>query len=251
MPYPDRHTDPYAPPPPPRRSGINLVTLLAAALASVVAAVVVSRVWAPGTIMATAMTPIIVALVKEAVERPAQRVGSMATRGGPRLARTARVLAPPPPEAIAPPPPVGPDPELTELRVYGRETAAGRHWKAALLTGLLAFGVCVAALTLPELLAGHSVVSSKHETTLFGGHRSTHRSPSQPATTTSTDSTPKTTTSGTLTQPTTSQPTTTEPTAPTTTAPPEQTAPPATTAPQPTAPPTTTAVPPAQTAPAP
>jgi hypothetical protein len=244
MSYPDRHPDPDVPSPPPRRSGIELSTLLAAAVASVVAALVVSRIWQAGTIMATAMTPVIVALVKEAVERPARRVSSVAARSAPRVARTARVLVPPPPEAMAPPPPVGPDPELTELRVYGRQV--GRRWKAALLTGLLAFLVCVAALTLPELLAGHSVVSTKHDTTLFGGHRSTHPSRSEPSTSSS-DSTPKTTTSDTQTQtaPTTSQPTTSQPAPTTPTTPPTETAPPAATAPQPTAPPTTPPTPPA------
>ena len=66
-----------------------MTTLAAARVASVVpAATVVSRLWQAGTVWATAMTPVIVALVKEAVERPAKRVSSIATRAAaPPLAR--------------------------------------------------------------------------------------------------------------------------------------------------------------------
>ena len=123
-------------PPPPRSGGLQVTTLIAAAVAAVVAATVVSRFWQAGTIMATAMTPVLVAVVKEMVERPARRVSSIATRAAaPPVARSARRVAEPPPEAYAPPPPVGPSPELTAMRVYGRERAAtgpalearGRH----------------------------------------------------------------------------------------------------------------------------
>jgi hypothetical protein len=221
-------------------------TLIAAAVASVVAATVVSRIWQAGTIMATAMTPVIVALVKEAVERPARRVSSIATRtAAPPLARGARAVIEPPPEAQAPPPPVGPSPELTRMRVYGRERAtSGRRWKLAVATGLLACVIAIAAMTLPELVAGHSVVSSSHHTTIFGGHRSTPAS-----TKTKTDET--TTTGEKTTTSTESQPqdttTQTEPGATTTTAPGQTTTQPAPGQTQTTAPPTQTQPPAATT----
>jgi hypothetical protein len=148
-------------------------TLVIAAISSAAAATVVSRLWQAGTVMATAMTPVVVALVKEALERPAQRVSSIATRSGaPPVARVARAVVPPPPEVEAPPPPMAPDPQLTQMRVYGRDRSkVGRRWKLAVATGLLGFVVCVAVLTLPELVAGRSVVSGQHHTTIFGGHR--------------------------------------------------------------------------------
>ncbi len=163
---------------PPHSGGLQVSTLVAAAIASVVSATVVSRFWQAGTIMATAMTPVIVALVKEMVERPARRVSSIATRAGaPPLARAAQRVAEPPPEAQAPPPPVGPSPDYSEMRVYGRERATtGRRWKLAIATGLLACLIAIAAMTLPELVAGRSVVSSSHHTTIFGGHRTTSKS---------------------------------------------------------------------------
>jgi hypothetical protein len=122
--------------------------------------------------MATAMTPVVVALVREALERPAQRVSSIATRSAaPPVARAARVLVSPPPEVQAPPPPMTVDPSLTAMRVYGGDRKVGRRWKLAIATGLLGFVVCVAVLTVPELVAGRSVVSGRHDTTIFGGRR--------------------------------------------------------------------------------
>jgi hypothetical protein len=207
-----------------------VATLVAAAGSAVVAAAVVSRVWQAGTVMATAMTPVVVTLAKEALERPARRVSSIATRNAPPpLARATRAVAEPPPEAYAPPPPVvGPDPALTEMRVYRRELATGRRWKLAVATGLLAFVIGVAVMTLPELVAGRSVVSGTHHTTIFGGHRAA------PASKTATPAEKKTTTTDESTTTTDTQPqdTTTQPD--TTTAPDGQA--PTTTEPAPTAP---------------
>ena len=74
---PSRRSPAPQPVEPPARGGLDVTTLVAAAVASVVAATVVSRLWQAGTIWATAMTPVIVALVKEAVERPATSSGSV------------------------------------------------------------------------------------------------------------------------------------------------------------------------------
>jgi hypothetical protein len=214
-------------------------TLVVAAISAVVAATVVSRLWQAGTVWATAMTPVIVTLIKEALDRPAKRVSSIASRATPPLARATppsaratRAVAQPPPEAYAPPPPVGPDPGLTEMRVYRRDRNTARRWKLAIATGLLAFVIGVAVMTLPELVAGRSVVSGTHHTTIFGGHRAARASRTTTQSTESKTTTDKSTTTGTQPQDTTTQPggTTTAPNgqpAPTTTAP-------ATTAPAPT-----------------
>jgi hypothetical protein len=158
----------------PRHSGFDVGTLIIAAVASVVAATVVSRLWQAGTVMATAMTPVLVALVKEALERPARRVTSIASRSvAPTPSRTPRTVAPP-----------IDDPELTPMRVYRRDRQVGRRWKLAIATGLLAFLIGVAVMTVPELVAGRSVVSGKHDTTIFGGQRRTSTTTSKPKTTT-------------------------------------------------------------------
>ena len=238
---------------PPQRGGLDLGTLVVAAISAVVAATVVSRLWQAGTVMATAMTPVLVTLVKEALDRPARRVSSIATRAAPPLARAARAVAEPPPEAYAPPPPVGPDPGLTEMRVYRREHASGRRWKLAIATGLLAFVIGVAVMTLPELVAGRSVVSGSHHTTIFGGRRSGSASRTSTTTEKQTTTGGKTTTTGTQSQGTTTQPdtTTTAPnaqqgttTAPVAPAPSQSTTP---TQPAPTQPPAQTQPPPTTT----
>src|SRR4051795_8035155 len=50
--------------------GLSLQTLVIAAAASAAAAVIVSHVWKNGTVVAAAMTPVIVAIVKEMLARP-------------------------------------------------------------------------------------------------------------------------------------------------------------------------------------
>jgi hypothetical protein len=66
---------------------LELKTLVIAALASATAAVVVSHLWKGGTVIAAAMTPVIVAIAKELIARPiesdvvrkpVQRVGQVA-----------------------------------------------------------------------------------------------------------------------------------------------------------------------------
>ncbi len=228
----------------PRRSGLELSTLLVAGISAVVATVVVSKLWAPGTIWATAFTPVIVSLVKEGLERPVKRVSAVATRAAvpPRpLARAARTMVRPPPEAQAPPPPMVMDPDLTERRVYGsRVGGLRRRWKLAVVTGLVAFAGVVALFTLPELVAGRSVTVGGSHTTFFGGHRSSSSSKGTTDTSTTRSTTTPSGQTSTTTTPQATTPTTATP-APTTTAPPAQTT---------TTPPAAPAAPAPQTTPA-
>ena len=228
--------------PPRGGSGFHLGTLIVAAISAVVAATVVSRIWQPGTVMATAMTPVLVTLVKEALERPARRVSSLAGRA------TAVPIEPERrPEPIGSPPAVvvTEDEGLTPMRVYRPGRRVRRRWKLAVATGLLAFVIAVAAMTLPELVAGRSVVSASHDTTIFGGRRHTATSTTTPAkkkakttqdTVSTEQKTPQDTTS------TEQQTTTTTPTQPATPAPQTQTQ---TTPQTQTQPPPTTTQPPA------
>ena len=217
------HTASHHAPAEPRRGGLELSTLVVAGVAAVVAAVVVSKIWAPGTMWATAFTPVIVSLVKEALERPAQRVSAVATRAAvpPKpLARAARTVVQPPPEAAAPPPPMSLDPALTERRVYGsRVGGIQRRWKLAVATGLIAFVGVVALFTLPELVAGRSVTSGGSHTTFFGGSGAAKRSSGTSDTTTTKTTSTSTGKTSTTPAPTTSTPTTTTPPAQTTTTP--------------------------------
>src|ERR671915_732893 len=70
------------------KSALSIQTLAISALAAVAAAVIVPLVWERGTLVATAMTPVIVALVSEALRRPAERITAVTpkvTRRGTRV----------------------------------------------------------------------------------------------------------------------------------------------------------------------
>src|SRR4051812_49992364 len=64
-------------------SGLSIQTLLISAAAAVAAATIVPLIWERGTIIATAMTPVIVALVSEGLRKPVETVSAVA----PRVAR--------------------------------------------------------------------------------------------------------------------------------------------------------------------
>ena len=66
-----------------KSGGLSIQTLLISAAAAVVAATIVPMFWEHGTIFATAMTPVIVALVSEGLRKPVQHVSAVA----PRVAR--------------------------------------------------------------------------------------------------------------------------------------------------------------------
>src|SRR3954451_15354993 len=57
--------------------GLSLRTLAIASAASLTAALVSSRIFPPGTIYASAVTPVLVAAVSEMLHRPAERVAQL------------------------------------------------------------------------------------------------------------------------------------------------------------------------------
>ena len=155
--------------------------------------------------LAAAMTPVFVAVVKEMLERPLQsevvrrtasQVREVATPSrvlSGAATRTDRVLREGPTAATPPPngngnghrdalddfaEPTPGDVVLTHPRRTYSTTGSGGgggsrfrrvHFKVALVTGLLAFLIAAAVLTVPELVFGGSVGSSGSRTTLFGG----------------------------------------------------------------------------------
>jgi hypothetical protein len=204
----------HAPPPaaPPPAGGVDLTTLLLSAVASAAAAYITSKIWAPGALASAAMSPIIVALVKEALRKPTEVVTAVVptrTRGrggrsGGMTVESERVPADLPErlEGGAPPPFPPPAPGVAEgpVRVYS--TAARRlRWRLAVITGLLGFAICVVVYTVPEVIAGGSVAQPGHGTTFWGGSSGWSGRATQPRTTTTTVTT-TTTPSDTTTQPT-------------------------------------------------
>ena len=74
-------------PPPPQREGLDLATLFISAIASAAAAYITSKIWAPGTLVSAAFTPVIVALVKEGLRKPTEVITNVVPQVGPTRAR--------------------------------------------------------------------------------------------------------------------------------------------------------------------
>jgi hypothetical protein len=169
--------------PTPRRGGIDLPTLITTAVASAAAAYVTSQIWAPGTLAAAAFTPVLVAVLKEALIKPAEVVTrAVPVRGVVRSASHAGE------------PGGGPDtPEAIEARVAQLGEARGasspgrrRAWQVAIVTGLLGFLLAAVIITVPELVTGSSASGGDRGTTFFGGKKGA----ATPATDTTTTTTP-------------------------------------------------------------
>ena len=168
--------------------GIDLPTLLLTAVASAVAAYTCSRLWAPGTLPSAAAMPVLVALIREGLQRPTEAVtravpargaslsaGQADVRGSrprraPQAEPPARVARPEPPTRVA-----RPESRATvgqARAIGGTPSGWDRRWRLAIVTGLLGFAVCVIVFTVPELVAGGSASGGGRATTLFGGERS-------------------------------------------------------------------------------
>jgi hypothetical protein len=162
--------------------GLSVRTLAIASAASLTAAIVVSRLFPPGTIYASALTPVIVAAVSEILNRPADRVSELRRQRRTMVMEAAR--APQGEEAGAlrgaPDFAQGADAEeelavsgngtgdAPPIRIHGRTRSRVLHPKVWIATGLAAFAIAVAVVTLPELIFG-GAVATNHRTTIFGG----------------------------------------------------------------------------------
>jgi hypothetical protein len=166
--------------------GLSITTLLISAVGAVAAATIVPLFWQRGTLIATAMTPVIVALVSEGLRRPAEKITAVAPRVTRRTATGAAVRRFDPaaartrhpesvgargrgPERYAPDVPHG---GVSADDPFGlRAAAAPRRawWKIGLATGLLAFVIGGGVVTASELAGGGSV-AGKERTSLFGGN---------------------------------------------------------------------------------
>jgi hypothetical protein len=175
-----------------KKSGISIQTLAISAVAAVAAAVVVPLIWERGTLFATAMTPVIVAVVSEALRKPAEAISTVAPRVTKRSATGAAVRAPERYEpSFDPLPPDERDepPAVREDDPFGLRAAPKprHHWKIALATGAVAFIIAAVFLTSSELVFGGSATRDGGRTTLFGGNRATPTATATPSATPSDD----------------------------------------------------------------
>jgi hypothetical protein len=156
--------------------GISLQTLLISSLAAVAAAVVVPMFWERGSLLATAITPIFVALVSEALNRPAKVITAAAPRVTRRSATGAAVRSKQPtgvgargagPEQL---PPRRDDP----FGLYEDEKPRRRFpYRLAVITGLIAAVIGAGVVTASELAVfGHQIGNTDRSTGLLGGRSS-------------------------------------------------------------------------------
>jgi hypothetical protein len=160
--------------PPATGGGLSLATLAIASASSLVAALVVSRLWGVGTLAGAAVTPVVVALVAEALHRPRRVIQTVRrTRVGDHFDPLAEGRAGVREGDLATARPPAPPPRTVHrvaVRRPGRRALA-----AALVTGIAAFAIAALVLPSGELVFGSSAGSGGARTTLFGGDRSSER----------------------------------------------------------------------------
>jgi hypothetical protein len=158
--------------------GLSLKTLLISAAAAAVAAIVVQQFWQRGTLIAAAMTPVIIAVVSEALHKPVKKISEVSTwkrtpdgtaiREPVEPRRAQEPFDPLPPEELVEAPRVSSD---DPYRLYQPRRSRRHHWRIALATGVLAFFIAAAVVTASELaIFGESVSEGGRRTTFFGGN---------------------------------------------------------------------------------
>jgi hypothetical protein len=149
------------------KSGLSIQTLVISSLSAVAAAIVIPMFWERGTLIAAAMTPVIVALVSEALRKPAEKITAVTpkvTRRGTRVDEVQFDPLPPGEELEAP---RSDDP--FGLRTAGPRPRVRHHWRLALATGAAAFAIAVVGLTMSELVLGGAATRDSGRTTFFPG----------------------------------------------------------------------------------
>lgn len=134
-------------------------TLVIASIGSAAAAVITSQFWIVGTPIAAAMTPVIVALVSEMLHRPTEKIAQ-------RFTSETDVL---PEAAGAGPPPRQAEPPARDVTLY-TQPRRRLPWRTILVTGVLAFAIGAAIITLPELIAGQSLGKGDGKISILGGN---------------------------------------------------------------------------------
>ena len=206
-----------------RREGLSVQTLVIAAVASAVAAIVTSTFWRGGTIFTAALSPVIIAIVKELLARPIQSdvvrkplkaasggVGAVTNRRferererGVRVGARAGASYPALPprrggraEDLGAPTPGDRVLGTTPMRTYGTSRRKLRIG-VAVATGLVAFAIAFVVLTLPELVFGGSIAGGGRTTLVPGSGRTTTNQSTSPGSSsgsqTSTSTTPQAT----------------------------------------------------------
>jgi hypothetical protein len=157
---------------------LNTRTLTIASVASASAAAVTSQLWIAGTWIAAALTPVLVALISEAMHRPTQRIARAWTSE--RETRATRSATPTRREPTTVSGTAGP------VRVYrqsGPRTTLLTRRRIAIgtvaATAAIAFVIGLVALTTVDLVSGGSVGKGSGRFTLGGGGSDRSQQPQQ------------------------------------------------------------------------
>ena len=173
---------------------LDLRTLAIASVSAAVAAIVVSRIWASGTPIAAAATPVVVTILKEMLDRPTAKMAEKVTVSTRALPDT-EVREPaashvgrdsqlpegptrhlPPTEAMYP----EADGDLADIRVYRQPPSrgvAGRiKPKVVALTAALAFLIAGVVLTAGQLAIGNPFGDDGNGAIILGGGKNSKRS---------------------------------------------------------------------------
>jgi hypothetical protein len=162
---------------------LNMRTLAIASAASASAAGVTSQLWIAGTWIAAALTPVLVALISEAMQRPTEKIARKWTTERPAQARATREAAMPvaagagrlPPDDAGELPPRAPEEPgaAGPIRVYRQPPRRTPRRRIAIgavaATALIAFVVAIAAITAGDLISGGSIGKGASKTTFFRG----------------------------------------------------------------------------------
>lgn len=155
-----------------RSRGLSVKTLVISSFAALLAAIIVSFFWERGTLIATAITPVIVALVAQGLVRPVDELEKAAS------SVVAKPSIPGGRREYSDGEPAGETSETGTLGVqpHGEEkksledARSYRYIVVALITGLLAFAIAAVVLTGTELVTGSSL-GTDGRTTLFQGSK--------------------------------------------------------------------------------
>jgi hypothetical protein len=155
--------------------GLSVTTLLIASGSAAAAAVIVPLFWDRGSLLAAAITPVIVTLTSEALKKPVEKVQTV---GVWRRTPQGTVVREPAGRDFEVHDPeeerLEVDPERTDDPFGLREPERGgffsrRRVVLALVTGVLAFAIAAVVVTASELAIFGDSVSRDHRTTFFGG----------------------------------------------------------------------------------
>ncbi len=168
---------------------LDVRTLVIASLSAAVAAVVVSRIWAAGTPIAAAATPVFVTVLKELLDRPTAKIAEKVTVQARALPDT-RIREPAashvgrdasmdeaPTRPVEPTEPVGAEAgrDPSDIRVY-RQPPRNRvsrriHPKVVAITAALAFLIAGVLVTAGQLAIGNPFGHDGNGAIILGQHK--------------------------------------------------------------------------------